>query len=79
MHEVFKGIVTGFIGFILWGLFSIVEGLNEAFGEATAFGTAGMVLGFALMVGGPVVYIVVLPVAGWVRRWRSRRHGEGDP
>jgi len=70
MHDVFKGIVVGFIGFVLWVLFSFFEGLGRAFGEASAVGSAGVYLGFLLMVGGPVMYILVVPV---VNRLRGRR------
>lgn len=75
MHDVFKGIVVGFIGFVIWVIFSFMEGLNRAFGEETTIGSTGMFLGFALMVGGPVVYIVILPILRW---WR-RRHTPQAP
>jgi len=38
MRDVFKGVVVGFIGFVVWVLFSVIEGVNMAIGEATAFG-----------------------------------------
>lgn len=79
MHNVFKGIVVGFIGFIVYVLFGVVEGFNRAFGEATAIGTAGTFLGFALMVIGPVGYIVVLPIAGWLKRRKNKGGGGSSP
>ena len=72
MHNVFKGIVIGFIGLIVWVLFSVPLGIDAALGvaENPMFHTL-MVLGFLLMVGGPAVYIVILPIWGWWRRKRS--------
>jgi len=74
MHNVFKGIVIGFIGLIVWVLFSVPLGIDAALGvaENPMFHTL-MALGFLLMVGGPVVYIVILPIWGWWRRKRSVR------
>ena len=79
MHNTFKGIVVGFIGFILWGFFSVVEGVNETFGAVTAFGHTGTAVGFALMTLGPLVYGAVLPAVGWVKRRRRRRRGGSSP
>jgi len=71
MHDVFKGIVVGFIGFIMWILVSIPLGIGEAVGVARdPVLNAALYLGFTLMVGGPVVYIVILPIWVW---WRGRR------
>ena len=67
MHNVFKGIVVGVLGFFFWFLSSVVEGLARVGGEPTATGSALMYLGFLLMVGGPVVYILVMPVASRLR------------
>jgi hypothetical protein len=79
MHDVFKGIVVGFIGFVVWALFSVLEGVNMVVASPTAFGQTGMSIGFALMVGGPVVYILIIPVAGWLRRRRNRGGGGSSP
>jgi hypothetical protein len=70
LHNVFKGVMVGFVGFVVWVTFSIFEGINRALGKPGTFSQAGMFLGFALMVGGPVAYIVVLPI---VDRLRKRR------
>ncbi len=71
MRSVFKGIVVGFIGFVVWFLVSILLGIGEAVGVAREpVSEAFMMIGFALMVGGPVVYIVILPIWVW---WRGRR------
>ena len=73
MHDVFKGIVVGFIGLVIWVLASIPAGIDAALGTTTSpLFDAFMVLGFFLMIGGPVVYIVVLPVRDWLRRHRTR-------
>lgn len=73
MHDVFKGIVVGFIGLIVWLLASIPAGIEHVLvGTEEPIVTPFMALGFFLMVGGPAVYIVILPVASW---WRRRRRG----
>ena len=70
VHNVFKGIVVGFIGLIIWLLVSIPLGIGDAVGVARdPLLNAVLYLGFALMVGGPVVYIVILPMWSW---WRAR-------
>ncbi len=75
MHDVFKGIVVGFIGLIIWVLASIPIGVNRAIGVADdPIVSTFMLLGFLLMVGGPAVYIVIIPVVNW---WRRRRAPEG--
>lgn len=74
MHNVFKGIVVGFIGFIIWFIVSVIYGIGTGLGagENPTF-SSFMYLGFFLMVGGPVVYIVILPIWGWWRKKRSAR------
>ena len=70
MHNVFKGIVVGCLGYLVWFLSGFVSAFTAGLtGEGSAFQVA-TVIGFGLMVGGPVVYIIVLPVAGWLRRRR---------
>ena len=73
MHNVFKGIVVGILGLIVWFLASIPLGISAAFGGAQdpLFYTI-MVAGFLAMVGGPVVYIGILPAVAWLRRRRAR-------
>ena len=71
MHNVFKGVVVGILGFIVWFVVSVVYGIGQGLGGGgNPTLDALMYLGFALMVGGPVVYIVILPIWGW---WRGRR------
>ena len=74
LHNVFKGIVVGFIGFVLWFVVSVVYSIGTGLGggENSTF-NAFMFLGFFRMIGGPVVYIVILPIRGWWRRKRSAR------
>jgi len=71
VHNVFKGIVVGILGFIVWFVVSVVYGIGLGLGggeDPTI--EAFRALGFALMVVGPVVYVVILPIWGW---WRGRR------
>ena len=73
MHDVFKGIVVGILGFLVWFGVSVVGGLMEGIGggrDPLLYGL--MFVGFFLMVGGPVVYIGVLPAVAWLRRRRAR-------
>jgi len=73
VHNVFKGIVVGVLGFVVWLLTSVVGGLREGLGggrDPVLYGL--MFLGFFLMIGGPVVYIGVLPAWGWWKRRRAR-------
>jgi len=80
VHNVFKGIVVGFIGLVIWVAASIPAGIDAAFGATTPpFIEAFITLGFVLMILGPIVYIVVLPVAGWVKRRRARRDVRASP
>ena len=75
MHDIFKGIVVGVLGAVLWFLFSVLQGINEGLGEpGDPVFEVFMILGFALMIGGPVIYIVILPVVSW---WRRRRVPRG--
>lgn len=71
MHNVFKGIVVGVLGFIVWFLSSVFEAFVSSAGERTLPGTVLMYLGFLLMVGGPIVYIVVIPIINRLRRRRK--------
>lgn len=71
MHNVFKGIVVGFIGLVIWLLFSVLWAVTDFMGDEAGLWHNGMYLGFAIMLGGPIIYIVVLPVAGWLRRRRA--------
>lgn len=80
MHDVFKGIVVGFIGLVIWVGASIPAGIDAALGTTTSpVFEALMYLGFFIMVGGPLVYIVVLPVTGWLRSRRARREVTSSP
>ena len=80
MHNVFKGIVVGVLGFVLWLVASFVGGaITGLGGPALPVLFLGMYLGFFVMVGGPVVYIVVLPVAGWIKRRRARHEVRASP
>ena len=71
MHNVFKGIVVGFLGLIVWLLASLIGGIMEGLsGVRDPVLYALMTLGFFIMVGGPLCYIVVIPIVNW---WRRRR------
>ena len=70
MHNVFKGIVVSVLGFIVWFVVGIALGISDAVGVARdPVLNAFLYLSFFIMVGGPVVYIVILPIVGW---WRGR-------
>ena len=58
MHNVFKGIIVGFIGFIIWFGVSVIYGIGLGLGagENPTF-NAFMFLGFFIMIGGPLVYM----------------------
>jgi len=73
MRDIFKGIVVGFTGFVIWAMFSVFEGVSVVGGSGGNPVFEGLVfLGFFIMVGGPTIYIVVIPVMNWWRQHRSR-------
>lgn len=74
MHNFFKGIIVGFIGFVIWFGVSVIYGIGLGLGGGeNPTLNAFMFLGFFIMVGGPIIYIVILPVLGW---WRKKRSSE---
>ena len=66
------------MGFVIWVFASVYTAVEKYSTGPNPMGWAFMYLGFFIMVGGPVLYIVVLPVAGWLKRRRARG-GPGAP
>ena len=72
------GLVLAGVGFLVWAVASVLYAVTDAAHDTNpdADPTAWLVIliiGFAVMVGGPFLYWFVLPVAGWIGR---RRHKE---
>ena len=73
MGNILNGLVLLILGLILW----IVSSVVEAF---ITFPTRGqtpliyvMALGFLVMIGGPIVYWIIIPIRNLIQR----RHGRG--
>jgi len=64
------GAVTLFLGLILWILFSVMGGIEQAFGHFDPTLYAAMVASFFLMILGPALFWIVLPL---IERHRRRR------
>jgi len=69
------GVVGGFIGFVVWVVFSFLQaGETIATGGEDPAITAGMAAGFALMLGSPLLFWVLIPfflVLRAVWRWMT--------
>ena len=68
MGNVFKGIVVGVLGFLVWLFSSVVGGTLEAFGTYSSGLRFFMYLGGILMIAGPLVYIVVIPIRNRMKK-----------
>lgn len=74
MTNFFRGIMTGAAGFVLWVGLSVIAAVDE-FEPGVAHSGAPwyVVVAFAVMVLGPVLFWFVVPAAGiWGRRRRNR-------
>lgn len=77
MGNFFRGLALGILGVLLWIVGSVLAALGS-FAEdsddlfAVPLFGALVVLGFAVMVLGPVLFWVVAPTVGWFRRRRRR-------
>lgn len=77
MHNVFKGIVVGFIGFVIWFVTSVFAGIGAAVNATEdPLINAFMFIGFFIMVGGPVIYIVIIPIVNWWKRKKIVNNGD---
>jgi len=78
----FKGLALGLLGLLVWIVASVITGVSQAGedlgGQETPVAFYVFVgIGFAVMVGGPLLYWFVLPIVGLVRRRRRRAPLEG--
>ena len=64
------GTIALFLGLILWILFSIMGGISAGLGHFDPSLYNAMVASFFLMIVGPVIFWIVLPL---VERYRRRR------
>lgn len=62
MSNLFKGFVSLVLGAVLWILTSVVGGFLEALGEASLTIEYLMYIGFAIMVLGPIIFWIVIPI-----------------
>jgi len=64
------GAITLFLGLILWITFSVMAGIASALGHPDPGLNAAYTVSFYLMILGPVIFWIVLPL---VERYRRRR------
>jgi len=62
MSNLFKGFVCLALGAVLWILTSVVGGFLEAFGKASLTLEYLMYIGFAIMVLGPIIFWIIIPI-----------------
>jgi drug/metabolite transporter (DMT)-like permease len=87
MRKFLIGLGLGLLGAILWVVASVVAGVASA-GECleeSGFGDCDsdlfadpvsgslVVVGFVVMLGGPALFWLILPIVGWVRRLRRKK------
>jgi len=65
------GAITLFLGLILWILFSVIGGIKAGLGHFDPTLYAAMVTSFFLMILGPILFWIVLPLIGWYRHRRK--------
>jgi hypothetical protein len=81
MSKFFMGLALGLLGFLVWAVASVLWAVGDLAKEtgSESDSTAWIVIaaiGFAAMIGAPVLYWFILPVIGWIRR---RLHHEVTP
>lgn len=65
------GAITLFLGLILWILFSVIGGIKAGLGQFDPTLYAAMYASFFLMIFGPILFWIVLPLVGRYRRRRE--------
>ena len=73
MAKFFAGLACAFVGFIAWFCISIFLGIETGVTgeELTTVQTVALAIPFLLMVGGPVVFWIVLPLGSAIMRRRK--------
>lgn len=78
MGNFFRGLALGLLGLLVWVVGSVLAAAGAIAGgtgdlfEEPLFG-AILVIGFVVMVGGPLLYWVVAPVVAVVKHVRRKR------
>ncbi len=67
--RVLAGLGVGTVGGLIWITASVVGGVNSATGQPIGAASVGVRIGFVLMVLGPLVGWIALPVATLRNRW----------
>ncbi len=70
MKSFFMGLVVGVLGLIVWLVASVIEGLVRGVEGKGSWVYSLVVLGFLLMIGGPVFFWLLRPLWNKVRRQR---------
>lgn len=70
MSNLFRGFVCLVLGAVFWILTSVVGGFLEAFGEASLTLECLMYIGFAMMVLGPFIFWIIVPIKNRLSRER---------
>ena len=72
MGKFFAGLALGILGALLWIIASVLaavgalaEGEDDLFADPVA--GSPVVVGFVVVIGGPVLYWFILPIVGWLR------------
>lgn len=75
MHNIFKGLALGLLGFIVWAISSFVAAISDVTGGAQPwFGEPLMVVSFFIMVGGPIIYWIIVPVKNYIVKHIKKAH-----
>jgi len=78
----FKGLALGLLGLLLWIVASVITGVSQAGEDLGGQETPVLFyvfvgIGFAVMIGGPLLYWFVFPIVGYLRRRRPTPGQEG--
>jgi hypothetical protein len=72
MRNFALGLLTGFVGFVVWVVFSVFAGTHHAvYGTINAGDWAGIIIGFLIMLGGPLFFWVAYPL--WRQATRRKK------
>ena len=71
MGNILNGLVLLILGLILWIVSSVVEGIISFPTRTHTPLIYVMAIGFFVMIGGPVVYWIIIPIRNLIRRRRD--------